>query len=182
MGDAMSNESLQIANIEFAVTSQIGRAPHWTMVRELTMNAIEAASKATGEKLVHWTTGTYNEVRKAVIWNTGPGMDAAELKQATDLACEVGKKLGLDDNFGVGAKVSSLPNNKLGMRMRDRPGRETPRFPEDKAEAAGERIVQELNACGLGPGDLGISQAAAGGDLLFCRACLAQGMRLKVYL
>jgi hypothetical protein len=114
----MPNEALSIANIEFAVTSQIGRAPHWTMIRELTMNAIEAASKADGERLVHWTTGTYKGVRKAVIWNTGPGMGPAELKKATDLACEVGKSLGLDDNFGVGAKVSSLPNNRLGMRMR----------------------------------------------------------------
>lgn len=114
----MANEALQIANIEFAVTSQIGRAPHWTMIRELTMNAIEAAEQATGEKLVHWTTGTYKGVRKAVIWNTGPGMDPVELKKATDLSCEIGKRLGLDDNFGVGAKVSSLPNNKLGMRMR----------------------------------------------------------------
>jgi hypothetical protein len=114
----MPNEALSIANIEFAVTSQIGRAPHWTMIRELTMNAIEAAAKADGEKLIHWTTGTYKGVRKAVIWNTGPGMDPLELKRATDLACEVGKSLGLDDNFGVGAKVSSLPNNKLGMRIR----------------------------------------------------------------
>jgi hypothetical protein len=114
----MSNEPLKIENIEFSVTSQIGRAPHWTMIRELTMNAIEAAAKAEGEKIVHWTTGLYKNVRKAVIWNTGPGMDAAELKRATDLACEVGKTLGLDDNFGVGAKVSSLPNNRLGMRMR----------------------------------------------------------------
>jgi hypothetical protein len=114
----MGNEALKIENIEFAVTSQIGRAPHWTMIRELTMNAIEAASRATGEKTVLWTTGKYKSHRKAVIWNTGPGMDAGELKKATDLACEIGKKLGLDDNFGVGAKVSSLPNNKLGMRMR----------------------------------------------------------------
>jgi hypothetical protein len=114
----MANEALKIENIEFAVTSQIGRAPHWTMIRELTMNAIEAASRASGEKAVIWTTGQYQGHRKAVIWNTGPGMDAGELKKATDLACEVGKKLGLDANFGVGAKVSSLPNNKLGMRMR----------------------------------------------------------------
>ena len=114
----MPNEELKIANIPFAVTSQIGRAPHWTMIRELTMNAIEAASKASGDKIVHWTTGLHGGVRKAVIWNTGPGMDASELKRATDLACEVGKQLGLDDNFGVGAKVSSLPSNKLGMRMR----------------------------------------------------------------
>jgi hypothetical protein len=55
----MGNEALKIENIEFAVTSQIGRAPHWTMIRELTMNAIEAASRATGEKTVLWTTGKY---------------------------------------------------------------------------------------------------------------------------
>ena len=54
----MPNEALKIANIEFAVTSQIGRAPHWTMIRELTMNAIEAASKASGDKIVHWTTAS----------------------------------------------------------------------------------------------------------------------------
>ena len=88
------------------------------MFRELTMNALEAASRASGEKIVHWTTGTYKGVRKAVIWNTGPGMDAAELKAATDLACEINKSLGLDENFGVGAKVSSLASNKLGMRFR----------------------------------------------------------------
>jgi len=52
------------------------------------------------------------------IWNTGPGMDAAELKAATDLACEINKSLGLDENFGVGAKVSSLSSNKHGMRFR----------------------------------------------------------------
>jgi hypothetical protein len=114
----MANEALNIANIPFSVTSQIKRAPHWTMVRELTMNAIEAAARATGEKIVHWTTGEYRGVRKAVIWNTGPGMDAAELKAATNLACEVNKNLGLDENFGVGAKVSSLANNKIGMRFR----------------------------------------------------------------
>ena len=82
------------------------------------MNAIEAAVRASGDKVVHWTTGTYKGVRKVVIWNTGPGMDAAELKAATDLACQINKSLGLDENFGVGAKVSSLANNKLGMRFR----------------------------------------------------------------
>ena len=114
----MPNEALKISDVAFVVTSQIERAPHWTMIRELTMNAIEAAARAPGEKIVHWTSGTYRGVRKAVIWNTGPGMDPAELKAATDLACEINKSLGLDDNFGVGAKVSSLANNKLGMRFR----------------------------------------------------------------
>lgn len=114
----MSNEALRIFDVAFVVTSQIERAPHWTMIRELTMNAIEAAASSKGDKIVHWTSANYNGVRKAVIWNTGPGMDAAELKAATDLACQIDKSLGLDQNFGVGAKVSSLGNNKVGMRFR----------------------------------------------------------------
>ena len=114
----MPNEALVFSNIPFAVTSLIDRAPHWTMIRELSMNAIEAAAQASGEKIVQWTTGSYKGVRKAVIWNTGPGMSPRELKAATDLACEINKFLGLDENFGVGAKVSSLANNKLGMRFR----------------------------------------------------------------
>lgn len=114
----MPNEALKISDVAFVVTSQVERAPHWTMIRELTMNAIEAAARASDEQVVHWTSATYKGVRKAVIWNTGPGMDAAELKAATDLACEINKSLGLDENFGVGAKVSSLANNKLGMRFR----------------------------------------------------------------
>lgn len=114
----MANEALEIADISFCVTTQIQRAPHWTMIRELTMNAIEAASKATGERIVHWTSRQIDGVRKAVIWNTGPGMDAAQLKAATNLACRIDKNLGIDENFGVGAKVSSLANNKNGMRFR----------------------------------------------------------------
>lgn len=114
----MPNEALEIADVPFSVTTQIERAPHWTMIRELTMNAIEAASRAEGEKVVHWTSRVIDGVRKAVIWNTGPGMSAVELKRATNLACRIDKNLGIDENFGVGAKVSSLANNKLGMRFR----------------------------------------------------------------
>jgi len=114
----VANEALKIADVAFVVSSQIERAPHWTMIRELTMNAIEAAARADGEKIVHWTSAPWQGTRKAVIWNTGPGMNAAELKAATDLACELNKSLGLDENFGVGAKVSSLASNRLGMRFR----------------------------------------------------------------
>ena len=114
----MPNEAIDIFDVQFMVTSQIDRAPQSTMVRELAMNAVEAAAKAKGEKIVHWTSAPWKGTRKAVIWNTGPGMDAAELKAATRLACEIDKKLGLDKNFGVGAKVSSLRNNRVGMRFR----------------------------------------------------------------
>ena len=114
----MPNEALKIFDEGFLVTSQVERAPHWTMIRELTMNAIEAAAHAAGEKVVHWSSAKYQGVRKAVLWNTGPGMSPAELRAATNLACQLDKSLGLDENFGVGAKVSSLANNREGLRIR----------------------------------------------------------------
>lgn len=114
----MANEALEIADVPFSVTSQIERAPHWTMVRELTKNGLEAAAESDGEKVVYWTSREIDGVRKAVIWNTGPGMSPAELKRATLLSSSIGKTLDIDENFGVGAKVSSLANNKCGMRFR----------------------------------------------------------------
>jgi hypothetical protein len=66
--------------------------------------------------------------------------------------------------------------------MVDRPDRTQPRFPEAKATAAGQRIAAELDKLGVAPGDLGVTQAACGGDLLFAQACLARGMRLEVCL
>jgi tetratricopeptide (TPR) repeat protein len=64
----------------------------------------------------------------------------------------------------------------------DRPGREPPRFPAAKTDAADKRIRAELDGLGATSGDLGICQVACGGDLLFARACLDHGMRLWVML
>jgi hypothetical protein len=66
--------------------------------------------------------------------------------------------------------------------MVDKPGRTAARLPEAKMPQAAARIGQELDRIGVAPGDLGISQAASGGDLLFAHACLARGMRLEIYL
>jgi hypothetical protein len=66
--------------------------------------------------------------------------------------------------------------------MVDKPDRSPPRFPAAKAEAAGASIGRELDALGVDTGDLAISQAACGGDLLFARACLEHGMRLWIML
>ena len=110
----MANEALQIANIEFAVTSQIGRAPHWTMIRELTMNAIEAAEKSTGEKLVHWTTGTYKGVRSHATSTTlagskrasaSVGMSTAEAKLFA--SCEARSRLRSDASSTGGGGIAS---------------------------------------------------------------------------
>jgi len=66
--------------------------------------------------------------------------------------------------------------------MMDRPGRNPPRFPPAKLSAAANRIAAELDRFGAGPDDLGLSQAAAGGDLLFLEACLERGVRCQVLL
>lgn len=64
----------------------------------------------------------------------------------------------------------------------DAPGRATPRFPRSKVPAAADRIAAALDELDAGPEDLALSQAAAGGDLLFLEACQARRMRCQVHL
>jgi hypothetical protein len=45
-------------------------------------------------------------------------MDEEELLRMTNLAASIGKEKGLDKNFGMGAKVASLPSNRHGIRYR----------------------------------------------------------------
>ncbi|MHB1375394.1 MAG: hypothetical protein ACYC5W_12915 [Thauera sp.] len=63
--------------------------------------------------------------------------------------------------------------------MVDAPERPTPRFPPALAPAAAARITAALGELDAGPGDLGLTQGAAGGDLLFAEAALARGMDLR---
>lgn len=66
--------------------------------------------------------------------------------------------------------------------MVDAPGRTVPRFPARLVGAVEQRIGAALDELGAGPGDLGLSQAAAGGDLLFLDASLARGVHCRVLL
>jgi hypothetical protein len=94
------------------------------MLRELFQNALEATSKQTsGKKQIKirdtdpaWFgfQGFYSK-HKFGIFNTGPGMNAHNLRKATDLSSSIGKVQGVHNNFGEGAKVSALPVNKSGM-------------------------------------------------------------------
>ncbi|MGM9487280.1 hypothetical protein [Ideonella sp. YS5] len=66
--------------------------------------------------------------------------------------------------------------------MIDAPGRPSPRFPPSCEAAAAREIGAVLDRLGAGPGDLAISQAAAGGDILFLEAAEARGLRCQVML
>jgi len=63
--------------------------------------------------------------------------------------------------------------------MLDRPGRESPRFPESRQREIKARISKEIAL--LGPHD-GFGSAAAGGDILFHESLVEQGRRSHVVL
>ena len=83
-----------------------------------------------------------------------------------------------------GDQAGAIPRNVLlfSGHMIDAPGRKQPRFPADKELMARDAIVDTLNQCGAGPGDLAICGGACGGDLIFAEACLARGTGLELYL
>ncbi len=62
--------------------------------------------------------------------------------------------------------------------MIDASGRAEPRFPPALAPAAAARIAEALDRLGAGPLDLGLTQGAAGGDLLFAEAAQARALPL----
>jgi hypothetical protein len=110
---------IEINDKAFLIASTIERCPKVMMLRELMMNAFEAAAIApAGQRRVEISAKLFHSVPKLTIWNTGPGMDSTELHEMCDLASSIGKRKGLDANFGMGAKVASLPSNRLGMRYR----------------------------------------------------------------
>ncbi len=110
---------LRVGDENFLVTSMIDRCPKSMMLRELVRNAIEAAQTApAGERRVELSGLEIDGGVKLVIWNTGLGMNPEELFRMCDIASSIRKQNRLDQNFGMGAKVASLPSNRIGMRYR----------------------------------------------------------------
>ncbi|MFT4161778.1 hypothetical protein [Shinella sp.] len=115
----MRAEPLNIQDKRFLINRLIEQAPISTMVREFFKNADESASQAAeGNRRIEIYPVEIDGVRKLAFWNTGPGMDGAELKRATDLSSSIGKDMALNANFGIGAKVSGLTMSKAGIRYR----------------------------------------------------------------
>ncbi|WP_367156029.1 hypothetical protein [Methylomonas sp. HYX-M1] len=64
--------------------------------------------------------------------------------------------------------------------MVDAPDRARPRFPASKQAAAAIAVASALDSLQAGPDDLGLTQGACGGDILFAEACLARGVKLQL--
>jgi len=103
---------LKVDNINFLVQSLIERCPRPMMLRELVHNAIEAAELTeSGAGQVRIGATRIGGARKLTIWNAGPGMSAEELRQMSDIAASLRKRMALNENFGMGAKVAGLASN-----------------------------------------------------------------------
>ena len=108
---------LRIDDEDFLVASTIERCPKTMMLRELVMNALEAAENSE-RRLVEIGIMKIFGTPKLTIWNSGPGLDDADLLKICNIAASLRKEKSLSANFGMGAKVASLPSNQLGMRYR----------------------------------------------------------------
>ena len=112
-------ERIGISNIDFMVRRTVEQAPKATFLREFVKNAEEAAAQAPeGSREVRIYPILMAGTRKLAVWNTGPGMSQSELDRAMDLSSSLGKEMGLQENFGIGAKVSGLAVSPFGIRYR----------------------------------------------------------------
>lgn len=115
----MRAEQLTIEDKRFLINRLIKQAPTGTLVREFFKNADENAALAPeGSRKVLVHPVFIDGVRKLSFWNTGVGMDDLELKKATNLSSSINKTMALDQNFGIGAKVSGLTVSPEGIRYR----------------------------------------------------------------
>jgi hypothetical protein len=81
------------------------------------------------------------------------------------------------------ARSSNFSKVAIGSgHMIDAPDRETPRFPETKAESVGMKIAERLAHWEIGTGDLALCGGACGADMLFGEECQRRGARLRLLL
>ncbi len=66
--------------------------------------------------------------------------------------------------------------------MVDAPGRPKARFPAANVPMGTAAIEGTLDGLKAGPGDLALTQGAAGGDLIFAEACVKRGVRMQLLL
>jgi hypothetical protein len=88
--------ALEVTDEPFLIASLIERCPKTAMLRELMMNALEAARHApAGRRLVEISEQQIDGVSKLTLWNTGPGMDDVELHHICNIASSIGKEKSL---------------------------------------------------------------------------------------
>lgn len=93
-------------------------------------------------------------------------------------------ELFLKDGNPVPAVPKRPPERILVFsgHMIDAPDRPAPRFPPEKEKAVERRLAEQLQMRGVGAGDLAITGAARGGDMLFAELCAKRGAEVWLFL
>jgi hypothetical protein len=179
------------AGVRWAVDCALARDEnYWALVTRAELAMIEGQRDAALDGYGEATALAVANRDRFALDSSSQTLDLFQtLNFRTDIIAEAARVIDagerqLDGLLGARPQQAAEPARVVlfSGHMVDKPDRETPRFPERKADAAAARIAQELDALEVRPGDLGISQAASGGDLLFATACLERGMRLEIYL
>jgi hypothetical protein len=111
------HERVLFDNQEFAICHLIDDCPPFTVVRELTKNAIEAAVGHSPPGRIEWFSEIVDGVPKIGLFNEGPGMSESDLRRYTNFASS-GKVQGLEAHYGHGGKVSALKVSPIGVIYR----------------------------------------------------------------
>lgn len=117
MSHNVGHEALRYRNQEFAIHHLIADCPPATVIRELVKNAEENAMLLQPPGRIEWFVEQIEGVPKLGLYNEGPGMRGPELWRLMDLA-STGKKLGIDNNYGQGGKISALKVSPHGVVFR----------------------------------------------------------------
>jgi hypothetical protein len=122
----MTTRAMRVANIAFLLDRLAADTPPNQQVRELTQNAIEAIQRRqrSGDAAVgiirwdvDWDYLKRNGRHKLSIVDNGDGMSPEEMNSFLNaLAVQgAGGTQGISQNFGVGAKITALYRNSLGL-------------------------------------------------------------------
>jgi len=88
-------------------------------LREFTQNSIEAIQAAGGSGHIYWQNDPEEEARlgapKISIIDNGVGMTGEQMQMLLNRGGKTTKRRGLDGNFGIGAKISSMTRNPVGV-------------------------------------------------------------------
>ena len=114
---------MAVAQTSFSVNRLGQDCEPMQFIRELTQNSIEAVIRTgeSGEIRWHCTKQAFPSGKsgfKLSITDTGDGMTGEELERHINQLSASGAQQDLSGNFGVGAKISTVPRNPIGVVYR----------------------------------------------------------------
>ena len=166
----MHIEKMTVTGLEHFVERAFRESHKHQFLRELVMNALES-----GAKEIHitpeWQAVRLNKVYRFMIADNGKGMSPEELIRYMNSLGASGKAVGgVHQNFGIGARTTTLPWNKAGLLVLSNSSMINPSrsgFANPSEEAIVSYAISSLKGRGLFQSSPRLAYARA----FFPRAC-----------